>query len=118
MIVDDLRQVLLDTGPLVAWPNRRDAHRDWARETIDALAPPLLTCEAVLSEACFLVRRLAGGEEAVPGQLERTLTEAFRRLVLEGATAGGASASFRACSRGVTGAGSASTPGTRSMRHG
>lgn len=53
--------VILDTGPLVALLNRRDAHHPWARERFAEIKPPLLTCEAVLSEACFLVRNLPGG---------------------------------------------------------
>ena len=35
------------------------------------LLPPLLTCEAVLTEACFLVRNLAGGPAGVMELLGR-----------------------------------------------
>src|SRR5712691_7964627 len=49
--------ILLDTGPLVAYLHRRDAHHDWAVETFDGLDSPVITCEPVLSEACFLVAR-------------------------------------------------------------
>ena len=59
------RYVILDTGPLVALLNRRDRHHGWAREQWTHIAPPLLTCEAVLAEACFLVRRFDGGQAAV-----------------------------------------------------
>jgi predicted nucleic acid-binding protein len=47
--------VLLDTGPLVAACNTRDHFHQWACEQFKLLAPPLLTCEAVLAEACFLL---------------------------------------------------------------
>jgi len=57
--------VILDTGPLVALLNRRDTHHRWARDHFAALKPPLLTCEPVLSEACFLVRNLPDGPAAV-----------------------------------------------------
>jgi predicted nucleic acid-binding protein len=54
---------LLDAGPLVALLNRRDRHHAWARRTLGELEAPLLTCEAVLSEAWFLTRR--GGADPV-----------------------------------------------------
>ena len=59
------QQVILDTGPLVALLNRGDRHHQWARDQWGQMTPPLFTCEAVLAEACFLVRRLAGGQAAV-----------------------------------------------------
>jgi uncharacterized protein len=58
-------RVLVDTGPLVAFLNRRDHSHAWAREQLGAIEPPLLTCEAVLTEACFLLGRLRGGTEAL-----------------------------------------------------
>ena len=57
--------VLLDTGPLVAFLSRHDHHHRWAREVLDEIHPPLYTCEAVISEACFLLRRSRGGPAAV-----------------------------------------------------
>ena len=56
---------LVDTGLIVAFLNGRDRYHAWAVETLSAIRPPLLTCEAVLSEAVFLLRRLAGGPEKV-----------------------------------------------------
>lgn len=60
-----MKRVAVDTGPLVALLNARDAHHRWARDILDDIEPPLLTCEAVVSEACFLVRHLPGGPDAV-----------------------------------------------------
>jgi len=48
---------ILDTGPIVAYLYRRDAYHDWAVETFSGLDPPVITCEAVLTEACFLIER-------------------------------------------------------------
>jgi uncharacterized protein len=71
--------LLLDTGPLVAFLNRNDDHHGWATRVLARLAPPLLTCEAVLSEACFLLRRSRGGPEAVLQLVERGLVvDGFR----------------------------------------
>jgi predicted nucleic acid-binding protein len=47
------RAVLLDTGPLVALLDRRDRYHSWMVEHWADVEVPLLTCEAVLSEACF-----------------------------------------------------------------
>jgi predicted nucleic acid-binding protein len=55
---------LLDTGPLVALFYRRDQYHTWARKQISQLPAPLLTCEPVLTEACFLLRRLNGNCDA------------------------------------------------------
>ncbi|MGE0131831.1 MAG: type II toxin-antitoxin system VapC family toxin [Blastocatellales bacterium] len=57
--------ILLDTGPLVALFCRRDQHHRWARGQIGQLPAPLLTCEPVLTEACFLLRRLIGNSDVV-----------------------------------------------------
>jgi uncharacterized protein len=65
--------VLLDTGPLVAFLKRRDRYHDWARQEMAAVSPPLLTCESVLSEACFLVRHEPGGRTAVLDLVRRGL---------------------------------------------
>ena len=54
------RRVLVDTGFLVALLSRRDRHHRWAAEQSLRLAPPWITCEAVLSEAFHLVGE--GGE--------------------------------------------------------
>lgn len=57
--------MLVDTGPLVALLNRRDRYHAWARSVLDTVTPPVFTCEAVLSEACFLLSRVRGGADAV-----------------------------------------------------
>ena len=59
------QQVILDTGPLVAFVNGMDKYHEWSTSQWSRIAPPLLTCEAVLSEACFLLRGLKGGQAAV-----------------------------------------------------
>ena len=48
---------LLDTGPIVAYLYSRDAYHDWALEAFSEVQPPAITCEAVLTEACFLIER-------------------------------------------------------------
>lgn len=68
--------VLLDTGPLVAFLNRRELHHEWARREFGLVSPPLLTCEAVLTEACWLVRGISGGVGAVMDLVDRGIVKA------------------------------------------
>ena len=47
---------IADTGFLVAFANRNDAHHEWAMAIAEQADTPLLTCEAVLAEAAFHLR--------------------------------------------------------------
>jgi predicted nucleic acid-binding protein len=49
-------KVLLDSGPLVGFLSGTDQHHRWALEVWNSLYEPLWTCEAVLSEAIFLLQ--------------------------------------------------------------
>ena len=49
---------LLDTGPLVALLSRNDANHARARQIFAECAPPFRCCEAVVAEACFLMRKV------------------------------------------------------------
>lgn len=53
--------VLLDTGPWVALHCRDDHFHAWAKAEFAKLTGPLLTCEAVVAETCFLLAR--GGHD-------------------------------------------------------
>jgi predicted nucleic acid-binding protein len=66
-----LKVVLADTGPIVAYLNGRDRHHAWAVAAFKRLRPPLLTCEAVLSEAVFLLRSASGGGDRVMDMVGR-----------------------------------------------
>jgi len=50
--------VLLDTGPLVALLSKNDANHARARRLFAECLPPLRSCEAVVAEACFLMRKV------------------------------------------------------------
>jgi predicted nucleic acid-binding protein len=66
-------RVLVDTGPLVAYLNRRDRHHAWAVECWRALSDPLWTCEAVISEAVFLLQSEGADLNPVLQLVERQL---------------------------------------------
>jgi predicted nucleic acid-binding protein len=66
-----MTRIIVDTGPLVAYFNRQDRWHRWVADQMAALNPPLVTCEPVLTEACFLIQR-AGGR---PADLIRKITQ-------------------------------------------
>jgi predicted nucleic acid-binding protein len=73
------KTVLVDTGPLVAFVNARDRHHSWAKDQLAAMRPPLATCDAVLTEVCYLVRGGVEGPAAILAMLSRgLLTSSFR----------------------------------------
>lgn len=69
------KNIIIDTGPLVAFFNKRDTHHEWTKIQLATVTPPVFTCEAVISEACFLLRNLTGAKEAVLECLHRNLIE-------------------------------------------
>jgi predicted nucleic acid-binding protein len=47
---------ICDTGPIVAYLNRNDPYHEWSLGVMKQARPPLLTCEAVLTEAAYFLR--------------------------------------------------------------
>jgi uncharacterized protein len=76
-------RVVVDTGPIVALLNRRDRHHAWIREVLDTVEPPVFTCEAVVSEACFLLARHPHGQDAVLKLLSEGVLKVDFRIVGE-----------------------------------
>ena len=75
-----MRAVLLDAGPLVASINRRDRFHEWTTSQLAQIEPPLLTCEAVVAESCFLLRNLPGGSSTVAELVDRKIIKIPFRL--------------------------------------
>ena len=67
------KDVILDTGPLVAYLSENDSYHDWTVEQLKQISFPLLTCEAVITEACFLVQRNAGSSQIIIEMLQQGL---------------------------------------------
>ncbi len=72
--------ILLDTGPLVAMLNRREQYHSWVKAQITQIRPPMLTCEAVLSEACFLLQEIPQSSASMMQMLIEGLIQAPFRL--------------------------------------
>ena len=66
-----VRAALLDTGPLVSFLADGLAHHEWAVEQWKQLRPPLLTCEPVLTEAAFLLKREGRDTDVLFALLDR-----------------------------------------------
>ena len=70
--------VVVDAGPLIALLNRREGHHAWVAEQFRHIRPPAITCEAVLSEAVFLLRNIHDGVDSLMQLLARNaVTIAF-----------------------------------------
>lgn len=64
---------IVDTGPLVALLNRNDRFHAWAIEVMNGVDLPLLTCEPVITEACYLLNRVspAQGTHGITGLIQK-----------------------------------------------
>lgn len=60
-----MKPVLIDTGCIVALLDRSEKHHEACKNIIAKLPNPLVTCEAVLAESCYLLRDLKGAAETV-----------------------------------------------------
>jgi predicted nucleic acid-binding protein len=78
-----MNRVIVDTGPLVAYLLSGEHHHAWAVGRFSKLPPPFLTCEAVLSEACFLLARDGGSPDALLELVERGLIRVSFQLTDE-----------------------------------
>lgn len=60
-----MKPVLLDTGPIVALLDSSDSFHQLCVDAIAKVSAPLITCEAVIAEACYLLRTVEGAPKAV-----------------------------------------------------
>jgi uncharacterized protein len=67
------RRVLVDAGPIAALLDRRDTHHEWAKQQIVHMRHSLVSCEAVISEAFFLLAPVRGGTSMLAGLLRDQL---------------------------------------------
>ena len=65
-----MAEFIADTGPLVGWINSRDQWHAWSVATMETLEPPLLTCEAVIAEACWQLGRSREAVDRLYGFVE------------------------------------------------
>ena len=63
--------IVLDTGPLVALQDACDEHHAWAAAEFPRFEGVVRVCEAVLTEALFLLRTLRPAQEKILEWVER-----------------------------------------------
>ena len=68
-----MKPILLDTGVIVALIDRRERYHARCAALVECLERPLVTCEAVIAESCYLLRALPRGVEAILENIERGL---------------------------------------------
>jgi predicted nucleic acid-binding protein len=66
-----VKPTLLDTGVIVGLLNRSESHHARCVTALEGLEGPLVTCEAVIAESCYLLRDLPGAAETVLENVER-----------------------------------------------
>jgi uncharacterized protein len=81
-----MSEIIADTGPLVAYLDRSDKDHEWAKECFMQITRPLLTCEAVIAESLFLLRRGRINPESLLNLIQRGLLIPSFRLADEIAT--------------------------------
>lgn len=61
--------IIADAGVIVGLIYEKNQWHEWAFEQSKQLAPPFFTCEAVVTEACFLLQNTKDGEQSVLGMI-------------------------------------------------
>jgi uncharacterized protein len=67
--------VLLDTNVIVAILDKRDRDHQRCMRALQIIQQPLVTCEAVINESCYLLSDIGGAPEAVLANVEEGLFE-------------------------------------------
>ena len=65
-----MKPVLLDTGVIVALLDRHERYHGRSVRAVEDVNRPLITCEAVIAEACYLLRHMQGASWAVLANVE------------------------------------------------
>jgi predicted nucleic acid-binding protein len=58
-------QIIIDTGVLIAFLIPKDKFHTWAVSQLSQIIAPVMTCEPVITEACFLAQRIHNGQETI-----------------------------------------------------
>ena len=66
-----MKPVLLDTGCIVALLDRSEERHHACVKAVDEVSAPLATCEPIIAEACYLLRRMPGAADAILANVEQ-----------------------------------------------
>jgi predicted nucleic acid-binding protein len=73
--------VLLDTGVIVAFLDRSERYHRACVQALEEIDAPLATCEAVITESCYLLQRVPGAAERIMANVASGLFQIPFRLV-------------------------------------
>ena len=79
-----IRNVVLDTGPLVAFLDRSEENHGFAVEQFRQIRPPFYTCEPVIAEACYLLRHVPRAIDQIQRFLKAQLLSLPFSLTVDG----------------------------------
>jgi len=65
------RVIIVDTGPLIAYFDKKAESHPWVRGQFEQLKDPLLCCQPVIAEALFLLKRDGLNPDWVLAMIER-----------------------------------------------
>lgn len=65
-----IKPTIADTGVIVGFLNPKDQWHQWTVEQWRTLPAPYMTCEAVVTEACFLMQNSPNGKQDVLSLVE------------------------------------------------
>ncbi len=60
-----MKPILLDSSVIVALLDRSERFHRACADAVQSIEGPLITCEAVITESCHLLRNLPGAREAI-----------------------------------------------------
>lgn len=78
-----MEAVILDAGPLVAYFDPGETHHEWCVQQFDRIKPPLLSCEAALAEAVYIIRSNGGRTKRILDFLRDGIIEVPFQLAME-----------------------------------
>jgi len=70
-----METLILDASPLVAYFDADESHHAWCVRRFDTLKPPLISCEAAIAEAVYLVESRGGGSGQIFEFLRRGIIQ-------------------------------------------
>ncbi|MGA2352721.1 MAG: PIN domain-containing protein [Terracidiphilus sp.] len=68
-----MKPVLLDSSVIVALLDKRERLHERCVRVVDELEQPLATCEAVISESCFLLRKIPNASDRILANVEEEI---------------------------------------------
>lgn len=83
-----MNATLLDTGAIVALLDRSERYHQQCVEVLSELTGSLVTCEACIAEACYLLREVRSAPEAIVSNVANGIFQIPLRLVDQAATVG------------------------------